>query len=118
MLICLLDTESSVKRSTSYLSVTESDRLAGDWSPGALRCARWPSRPGHPLRSVISAKLWLLPAEKAAHEPRRRPPPQAMRGPPQAPAQSAFGAAPVVLMRLTLVAAPAQHGAASPDLHG
>ncbi len=66
--------------------------------------------PRHSLLSVLSARLWLQPAEKTAQEPRR--------GPPWAPAQRAFGATPVVLVRQPFVTAPAQHGAAGPNLHG
>src|SRR5579863_4613676 len=75
-------------------------------------------QPDHSLLSVISAKLLLLPAEKAVQEARSGPAQQARTGPSQAPAQRAFGAPPVVLVRQAVVAAPAQHGTARPYLHG
>jgi len=75
--------------------------------------------PGHLLLSAVSAKLWLPPAEMAAEESRGGPAQHARRGPSRAPAQRAFTAAAVMLVRQPLMAAPAaQRGAVRPNVHG
>ena len=72
----------------------------------------------HSPLSAISAKLWLLPAEKAAHEALSGPAEQARRRPPRARAERACAPPAVVLMRHVLVTAAAQHGTARPYPHG
>ena len=99
--------------------ITVSSRLAGGIGPNCTKDGLdGLVGADHPPLSVISAKLWPLPAEKAVQKAWGAPAEQARRGPPRARAERAFAPLAVMLVRQAIVATPALHGTVRPYAHG